>query len=184
MTMEERAKDWCPSPPDTPAHSSSPPPYGGGGGGNHDHPDASKAQVDAKLQTILASIPSPPTLPRHLEKVILNTLPKDVVHPASTGGKDTNDAHHGLTPQQAAAGGGGGGAGGTGAGGGGTGQPIMTSEGNAGDDNSILPVPNHVVLNHLTASAIKNGTLAVGTTTRYRKKYISTVLIRPVGGVF
>ena len=181
--MEERAKDWCPSPPDTPAHSSSPPPYGGGGGG--DHPDASKAQVDAKLQTILASIPSPPTLPRHLEKVILNTLPKDVVYPASTGGgasKDTNDAHHGLTPQQAAAGGGGGG--GTGAGAGGTGQPNMTSEGNAGDDNSILPVPNHVVLNHLTASAIKNGTLAVGTTTRYRKKYISTVLIRPVGGVF
>lgn len=38
------------------------------------------------------------------------------------------------------------------------------------DDNSILAVPNHVVLNHLTASAIKNGTLGVGTTTRYRKK--------------
>jgi hypothetical protein len=40
------------------------------------------------------------------------------------------------------------------------------------DDNSILAVPNHVVLNHLTASAIKNGTLGVGTTTRYRKKVI------------
>ena len=38
------------------------------------------------------------------------------------------------------------------------------------DDNSILAVPNHVVLNHLTASAIKNGTLGVGTTTRYRQK--------------
>lgn len=45
------------------------------------------------------------------------------------------------------------------------------------DDNSILAVPNHVVLNHLTASAIKNGTLGVGTTTRYRKKvrlFVST----------
>lgn len=38
------------------------------------------------------------------------------------------------------------------------------------DDNSILPIPNHVVLNHLTASAIRNGTLAVGTTTRYKRK--------------
>lgn len=44
------------------------------------------------------------------------------------------------------------------------------------DDNSILAVPNHVVLNHLTASAIKNGTLGVGTTTRYRKKVSDTQL--------
>ncbi|KAJ9125397.1 hypothetical protein QFC22_000357 [Naganishia vaughanmartiniae] len=55
-----------------------------------------------------------------------------------------------------------------------------TVGGAAGDDNSILPVPNHVVLNHLTASAIKNDTLAVGTTTRYRKKYISTIYFKPV----
>lgn len=46
------------------------------------------------------------------------------------------------------------------------------------DDNSILAVPNHVVLNHLTASAIKNGTLGVGTTTRYRKKVSDTQLSR------
>lgn len=39
-----------------------------------------------------------------------------------------------------------------------------------GDDNSVLPVPNHVVLNHLATSAIKNGVLAVATTTRYHKK--------------
>lgn len=44
------------------------------------------------------------------------------------------------------------------------------------DDNSILSVPNHVVLNHLTASAIKNGTLGVGTTTRYRKKVRSLMV--------
>ncbi|RXK42086.1 hypothetical protein M231_00443 [Tremella mesenterica] len=47
------------------------------------------------------------------------------------------------------------------------------------DDNSILAVPNHVVLNHLTASAIKNGTLGVGTTTRYRQKYITTMFFKP-----
>ena len=38
------------------------------------------------------------------------------------------------------------------------------------DDNSVLPVPSHVVLHHLSTSAIRNGVLAVGNTTRYRKK--------------
>lgn len=85
---------------------------------------------------ILSLLPLPPTLPRHLEKVILNTTPKEL---------------------------------------------DSTVGGAAGDDNSILPVPNHVVLNHLTASAIKNGTLAVGTTTRYKRKYISTIYFKPVG---
>lgn len=74
---------------------------------------------------LLQIVPSPPTLPRHLEKVILNSTPKELE--GTVGGA-------------------------------------------AGDDNSILPVPNHVVLNHLTASAIRNGTLAVGTTTRYKRK--------------
>ncbi len=75
-------------------------------------------------------IPQPPSLPRHLEKVILNTTPKEL---------------------------------------------DRTVGGAGGDDNSILPVPNHVVLNHLTASAIKNGMLAVGTTTRYKRKVIGEV---------
>lgn len=74
---------------------------------------------------LLANVPVPPTLPRHLEKVILNSTPKELE--GTVGGA-------------------------------------------GGDDNSILPVPNHVVLNHLTASAIRNGTLAVGTTTRYKRK--------------
>ena len=38
------------------------------------------------------------------------------------------------------------------------------------DDGSVLPVPSHVVLHHLSTSAIKNGVLAVGNTIRYRKK--------------
>lgn len=38
------------------------------------------------------------------------------------------------------------------------------------DDNSVLPVPSHVVLHHLCTSAIRNGVLAVANTTRYRKK--------------
>ena len=48
------------------------------------------------------------------------------------------------------------------------------------DDNSVLPAPNHAVLNHLATGAIKNGVLAMGTVTRYKNKYITTVLYRPV----
>lgn len=79
-------------------------------------------------------IPHPATLPRHLEKVILN---------AQRHGRD---------------------------------RAVM--EGNR-DDNSVLPIPNHVVLNHLGTSAIKNGVLAVATTMRYHKKYISTLYFKP-----
>lgn len=48
------------------------------------------------------------------------------------------------------------------------------------EDNSILPVPNHVVLNHLYACSVKEGVLSISVTARYRKKYITTVFIKPV----
>lgn len=44
------------------------------------------------------------------------------------------------------------------------------------DDASVLPVPNHVVLHHLSTSAIRNGVLAVANTTRYRKKVVESCL--------
>ncbi|KAK4684114.1 5'-AMP-activated protein kinase, regulatory beta subunit, partial [Tremellales sp. Uapishka_1] len=88
--------------------------------------------------------PQPPSLPRILEKVILNAEPKRV--------EVDRDMGWGSAPPAGL------------------------------DDNSILAVPNHVVLNHLTASAIKNGTLGVGTTTRYRKKYITTMFFKPTPG--
>ncbi|EJF63208.1 hypothetical protein DICSQDRAFT_179224 [Dichomitus squalens LYAD-421 SS1] len=52
------------------------------------------------------------------------------------------------------------------------------------DDASVLPVPSHVVLHHLSTSAIRNGVLAVADTTRYRKKcgrlqYITTIYYKP-----
>lgn len=46
------------------------------------------------------------------------------------------------------------------------------------DDASVLPVPSHVVLHHLSTSAIRNGVLAVANTTRYRKK-VSTLSPTP-----
>lgn len=47
------------------------------------------------------------------------------------------------------------------------------------DDASVLPVPSHVVLHHLSTSAIRNGVLAVGNTTRYRQKYLTTIYYKP-----
>ncbi|KAI0269953.1 5'-AMP-activated protein kinase beta subunit, interation domain-containing protein [Gloeopeniophorella convolvens] len=47
------------------------------------------------------------------------------------------------------------------------------------DDASVLPVPSHVVLHHLSTSAIRNGVLAVGNTTRYKKKFITTIYYKP-----
>jgi len=38
------------------------------------------------------------------------------------------------------------------------------------DDNSVLNMPNHTVLNHLATSSIKNNILAVSATTRYKSK--------------
>ncbi|CCX07274.1 5'-AMP-activated protein kinase beta subunit, interation domain-containing protein [Pyronema domesticum] len=49
---------------------------------------------------------------------------------------------------------------------------------NLKDDASVLSIPNHAVLNHLATSSIKNGILAVSATTRYRKKYVTTILYK------
>ncbi|BFZ61466.1 galactose metabolism-related protein [Saitoella coloradoensis] len=48
------------------------------------------------------------------------------------------------------------------------------------EDASVLPNPNHVVLNHLAASSIKNNVLATSATVRYHRKYVTTILYKPV----
>jgi len=62
-------------------------------------------------------------------------------------------------------------------------QPAHTRLGLDGpgltDDASVLPVPSHVVLHHLSTSAIRNGVLAVGNTMRYRQKYLTTIYYKP-----
>lgn len=47
------------------------------------------------------------------------------------------------------------------------------------DDTSVLPVPSHVVLNHLSTSSIRNGVLAVSGTVRYRNKFLTTIYYKP-----
>ncbi|KAF2128341.1 carbohydrate-binding module family 48 protein [Dothidotthia symphoricarpi CBS 119687] len=47
------------------------------------------------------------------------------------------------------------------------------------DDSSVLIMPNHTVLNHLATSSIKDNILATSATTRYRQKFLTTILYKP-----
>jgi hypothetical protein len=47
------------------------------------------------------------------------------------------------------------------------------------DDASVLIMPNHTVLNHLATSSIKNKVLATSATTRYKRKFLTTIMYKP-----
>jgi 5'-AMP-activated protein kinase beta subunit, interaction domain len=59
------------------------------------------------------------------------------------------------------------------------GKPILNAATPMKDDNSVLIMPNHTVLNHLATSSIKNNVLAVSATTRYKRKYVTTIMYKP-----
>ncbi|EON66009.1 hypothetical protein W97_05252 [Coniosporium apollinis CBS 100218] len=82
-----------------------------------------------RASAVLASLPTPPSLPMFLNKSILN----------------------GNTPMK--------------------------------DDNSVLVMPNHTVLNHLATSSIKSNVLATSATTRYKRKFLTTIMYRPTNEV-
>ncbi|KAI1840272.1 hypothetical protein JX265_013610 [Neoarthrinium moseri] len=58
-------------------------------------------------------------------------------------------------------------------------KPIMNNTTLMKDDNSVLNMPNHTILNHLATSSIKNNVLAVSATTRYKNKYVTTIVYKP-----
>ncbi|KAF0492722.1 AMPKBI-domain-containing protein [Gigaspora margarita] len=60
------------------------------------------------------------------------------------------------------------------------GKVLLNSSAVSKEDNSVLPVPNHVVLNHLYACSIRDGVMAVAATARYRKKYMTIVFYKPI----
>ncbi|KPM08666.1 5'-AMP-activated protein kinase subunit beta-1-like protein [Sarcoptes scabiei] len=45
---------------------------------------------------------------------------------------------------------------------------------------TLLPQPNHVMLNHLYALSIKDGVMVLSAIHRYRKKYVTTMLYKPI----
>ncbi|KAI9752175.1 MAG: hypothetical protein M4579_005727 [Chaenotheca gracillima] len=59
------------------------------------------------------------------------------------------------------------------------GKSILNGSTPMKDDSSVLNMPNHTVLNHLATSSIKNNVLATSGTTRYKHKYITTVMYKP-----
>ncbi|KAI9362033.1 5'-AMP-activated protein kinase beta subunit, interation domain-containing protein [Zopfochytrium polystomum] len=48
------------------------------------------------------------------------------------------------------------------------------------DDNTVLGLPHPVTINHLYACRIRDGVMALASTTRYRSKYVTTILYKPV----
>jgi hypothetical protein len=59
---------------------------------------------------------------------------------------------------------------------------ILNNYSNADKTNAsgALPIPNHVVLNHLATTSIKHNTLAVASVVRYKQKYVTQVLYAPL----
>ncbi|KAG1684013.1 5'-AMP-activated protein kinase subunit beta-1 [Nymphon striatum] len=45
---------------------------------------------------------------------------------------------------------------------------------------TLLPEPNHVMLNHLYALSIKDGVMVLSVTNRFKKKYVTTLLYKPI----
>lgn len=57
---------------------------------------------------------------------------------------------------------------------------ILNSNSTDKDNNSVLPIPNHVVLNHLATTSIKHNVLAVASISRYSRKYVTQILYAPL----
>lgn len=54
-------------------------------------------------------------------------------------------------------------------------------QGDINENNSgALPIPNHVILNHLATSSIKHNTLCVASIVRYKRKYVTQILYAPL----
>ncbi|KAI6232366.1 AMPKBI domain-containing protein [Aphelenchoides besseyi] len=60
-------------------------------------------------------------------------------------------------------------------------QVILNKDTPVSCDPNVLPEPpHHVMLNHLYALSIKDGVMVLSATHRHRKKYVTTVLYKPI----
>jgi len=59
-------------------------------------------------------------------------------------------------------------------------QVILNKDTPVSCDPNVLPEPNHVMLNHLYALSIKDGVMVLSATHRHRKKYVTTLLYKPI----
>ncbi|XP_062510598.1 5'-AMP-activated protein kinase subunit beta-2-like [Corticium candelabrum] len=59
-------------------------------------------------------------------------------------------------------------------------QAILNAEPESKEDPSLLAEPSHVMLNHLYALSVKDGVMILGATHRYKQKYVTTMLYKPI----
>ncbi|XP_058492271.1 5'-AMP-activated protein kinase subunit beta-1b [Solea solea] len=59
-------------------------------------------------------------------------------------------------------------------------QVLLNKDTKVSCDPTLLPEPNHVMLNHLYALSIKDGVMVLSATHRYKKKYVTTLLYKPI----
>ncbi|XP_014883542.1 5'-AMP-activated protein kinase subunit beta-1b [Poecilia latipinna] len=59
-------------------------------------------------------------------------------------------------------------------------QVLLNKDTGVSCDPTLLPEPNHVMLNHLYALSIKDGVMVLSATHRYKKKYVTTLLYKPI----
>ncbi|EDW57272.1 5'-AMP-activated protein kinase subunit beta-1 [Drosophila virilis] len=59
-------------------------------------------------------------------------------------------------------------------------QVILNKDTPLSCEPTLLPEPNHVMLNHLYALSIKDGVMVLSATHRYCKKYVTTLLYKPI----
>ncbi len=60
-------------------------------------------------------------------------------------------------------------------------QVILNKDTPLSCEPTLLPEPNHVMINHLYALSIKDGVMVLSSTQRFRKKYVTTLLYKPMG---
>mgnify|MGYP004709642357 FL=1 len=97
-------------------------------------------------------LPEPPSLPPYLNNVLLNKRDLTAMPSVDSNTKQTFSPH----------------------------SPRNTPTSNPTEDTNLLSVPNHVILNHLITTSIKNNVLAVACINRYAGKFITQVTYSPI----
>jgi len=59
-------------------------------------------------------------------------------------------------------------------------QVILNKDTPLSCEPTLLPMPNHVLLNHMYALSIKDQVMVMSATTRFRRKFVTTILYRPI----
>ena len=57
---------------------------------------------------------------------------------------------------------------------------ILNKETPLNCEPTLLPTPHHVMVNHMYALSIKDQVMALSSTSRYKQKYVTTILYKPV----